>query len=158
YLHDALWCLWHYPGKYFDEMIRSTGCYFGSYKDQETALSIRLGRWNDFYDYLLLPASLTWWPRQQRCDTASLTLLLALPLASGLTMIRFLRAPSWNASEITKAFMLMTITYTSAMAIMFEIGENPRFRSVVDPLFLVLLARVLGDLLARLPHSRGSEA
>ena len=167
YLKDAIYSLIHHPGAYLHEMVRTCGCYFGTVKDQDSRKSVRLGAWNHLYDLILQPAALSWWPRQQRCDWVDLSLLIGVPLIFLLTSIRLARAVEWNASDIAIAFILMTITYTSVMALMFEIGENPRFRSVVDPLFLVLLGSLLGDLYRRvgprlnsglLAHSRGADA
>ena len=145
YLHDSIWTLAHHPIDYSHELVRTCGCYFGPHKDQDIRLSSRLGRWNRLCDYVLGTATLEWWPRQQRCVTVSLTLLIGLPLIFIWTAMSLRRA-TWDPSDITRAFMLMTIAYTSATAVMLEIGENPRFRSVVDPLFLVLLGCLIGNL------------
>jgi hypothetical protein len=167
YLHDALWSLAHHPGGYMREMARTSGCYFGTYKDQESRTSSRLGEWNYLYDLILQPASLSWWPRHYRCGTVSLTLLMGLPAIFVLAVLRLARTEVWNSSDLATASMLITIAYTSAMAVMFEVGENPRFRSVVDPLFLVLFGMVIGDFYRRVlsyrnhdpsTHSRGADA
>jgi hypothetical protein len=145
YLKDAVYSLIHHPNAYLHEMIHTCGCYFGTVKDQDSRKSIRLGEWNRLYDLILQPAPLSWWPRQQRCDWVDLTLLVGLPMIFVLASIRLARADRWNSANIATAFLLMTIAYTTVMALTLEIGENPRFRSVVDPLFLVLLACLLGD-------------
>ena len=148
YLDDAVYTLVHHPAVYLCAIMRATGCYLGALKDQAQFVgrSSHLGVWNRAYDFLLVPARLSWWPRHQYCPTMSLTLMVGLPTIIILTLLGIVRrSEAWGAAEITKAFILTTIAYTSATGIMFEVGENARFRAVIDPLLIVLLGTLIAD-------------
>jgi hypothetical protein len=146
YLSDAVRTLKGHPGVYFHSILEATRCYFGTVKDLYPHVSNLLGAWNTSYNVILQPSEAWWWPRAVRCDTVSLTLLVGLPSIFCLTFFRLARADAWSPGDFTKAFMLLAIAYASVLGVMLEVGENSRFRSVVDPLYLVLLGSLLGDL------------
>jgi hypothetical protein len=148
YLTDALWALTHYPGAYFSAMVLSAGCYLNLVKDQDLFVRqrSRIGVWSAVYDAMLYPTAISWWPQRPKCESISLTLLLGLPLVVIFAAIRLVQVPAWGAHEVTIAFILMTIVYATGVGVMFEVGENARFRSVIDPLFLVLLGVLIANL------------
>jgi hypothetical protein len=76
----------------------------------------------------------------------SLTILVGLPIILALVSIRLLRATVWGPAEITIAFMLMAIAYTTLAGTILDFGENARFRSVIDPLLIILLGNLIADL------------
>ena len=148
YLADARRTLMRHPEVYFHTIVRATGCYPGTVKDQiyNWRRTPQVEAWNSAYDMIFQPSDAWWWPRDDRCETLSTTLMLGLPAILLLAFIRLVCTAVWKPADITLAFILVTIAYTTATGVMFEIGENPRFRSVVDPLFLILLGTLIGDL------------
>jgi hypothetical protein len=81
----------------------------------------------------------------------SLTILVGLPLILALVLIRLLRTIVWGPAEVTFAFMLLAIAYTILTGTLFDFGENARFRSVIDPLILILLGSLITDLVRATP-------
>ena len=146
YLSDAVRTAIFHPAAYARGMVRALGCFLGPLKDQELNKSARLGIWNDIYNLMLVPATLPWWPRHRDCVNMSLAILVGLPIILAWVSIRLLRATVWGPPEITIAFMLMAIAYTTLTGTIFEFGENARFRSVVDPLVIILLGSLIADL------------
>jgi hypothetical protein len=149
YLADARRTLMRHPEVYFHTIVKAIGCYLGTVKDQDYnwRRTPQVETWNSVYDEIFQPSDAWWWPRDDnRCEMISSTLMIALPAIVLLAFIRLVCTAVWKPVDLTLAFILVTIAYTTATAVMFEIGENPRFRSVVDPLFLILLGILMGDL------------
>ncbi len=151
YLSDALRTAFFHPAAYARGIVKALGCFLGPLKDQDHIdKSARLGVWNNIYNLLLAPASLQWWPRPRDC-VMSLTILVGLPLILALVLIRLLRTIVWGPAEVTFAFMLLAIAYTILTGTLFDFGENARFRSVIDPLILILLGSLITDLVRATP-------
>jgi hypothetical protein len=147
YRSDAIRTAIFHPTAYADGMVRALGCFLGPFKDQDHInKSARLGIWNDVYNLMLVPAALRWWPRHRDCVNMSLTILVGLPIILALVSSRLRRTPVWGPAEITVAFMLMAIAYTTLTGTIFDFGENARFRSVIDPLVIILLGNLIADL------------
>ena len=146
YLSDALRTAFFHPAAYAHGIVRALGCFMGPVKDQELNKSARFGIWNDIYSLMLAPAALPWWPRHKDCVNVSLTILVGLPIILALVSIRLLRVSVWGPAEITVAFMLMAIAYTTLTGTTFDFGENARFRAVIDPLVIILLGSLIADL------------
>ena len=152
YLHDALWSLTHHPGAYCRGMVMALGCYLGASNDQSLAdhQRARIDIWNSFYDLLMHPIAISWWPHRRSCGLIALTLLIGVPLLLCFASIKLIRAEVWSASEVTIAFILMAVVYTTAVGVMFEVGENARFRSVIDPFLLIIFGVLMTSFGAQL--------
>jgi hypothetical protein len=155
YLSDAVRTAIFHPTAYACGMMRALGCFLGPLKDLDHVnKSARLGIWNGIYNLLLAPTALPWWPRDRDCVNISLTILAGLPIILALVSIRLMRATEWGPAETTVAFMLMAIAYTTLTGTIFDFGENARFRSVIDPLVIILLGSLIADLVHAVRRDR----
>ena len=66
-------------------------------------------------------------------------------------------APERRASAVVLAYLLFNILYIYALATFLELAENYRYRFIQEPLMLVVISLLLGDLLLALRKSRGEK-
>jgi hypothetical protein len=62
------------------------------------------------------------------------------------------------AETVTVAFCCLNIAYVTLVGTIFELGENMRFRFLIDPLYLVLLGLLLNDWLNQRRQSLAGRA
>jgi hypothetical protein len=88
----------------------------------------------------------------------SLTVLLALAavVISTVQALRRWRRSSADAAIVATVYIGLTTLFVFVVGNGFEIGENNRFRSAVEPLMFVVLAAVIDRLLRRARWTRAS--
>jgi len=151
YWRDALYVLPRYPGTYIGSLFESLMIYFiptSSYsflKDNRQKIGVIDRAYN-----LILCGQLQY-EKEITDDRAFLNtgLLTALGylvvIVYGFVMLRqaFRRRSMSSPYALTLLFIWLNLVYVTIVGNAFELGENNRFRFVVDPFFLVLLGLAL---------------
>lgn len=158
YLGDALRLVVLRPAGYARSLLKAWFAYFKSSTDYVLfePNRERLAVWNRLYDVAFcgrLPFDFTrtGWLKvtSPRGHFLCLFLLVGLP---GLVAFGVRRALSQGrplAERVTIGFLCLTIGYVAIVGNLLQAGENNRFRFETDPLSLVLLGLVAGQVLAR---------
>ncbi len=151
YRRDALYVLPRYPGAYIGSLFESLMIYFiptSSYsflKDNRQKIGVIDRVYN-----LILCGQLQY-EKEITDDRAFLNmglltaLLYVAVIVYGFVMLRqaFRRRATGSAYALTLLFIWLNVVYVTIVGNAFELGENNRFRFVVDPFFLVLLGLAL---------------
>ena len=66
-------------------------------------------------------------------------------------------APERRGSAVILAYLLFNILYIYGLATFLELAENYRYRFIQEPLVLVVISLLLGDLILTLRKSRGEK-
>jgi hypothetical protein len=151
YRRDALYVLPRYPGAYIGSLFESLMIYFiptSSYsflKDNRQKLGVIDRVYN-----LILCGQLQYEKEitddRAFLNTGLLTALLYVTMiVYGFVMLRqaFRRRATGSAYALTLLFIWLNVVYVTIVGNAFELGENNRFRFIVDPLSLVLLGLAL---------------
>lgn len=151
YRRDALYVLPRYPGAYIGSLFESLMIYFiptSSYsflKDNRYKIGVVDRAYN-----LILCGQLQY-EKEITDDRAFLNtglltaLLYVVVIVYGFVMLRqaFRRRATGSAYALTLLFIWLNVVYVTIVGNAFELGENNRFRFVVDPFSLVLLGLAL---------------
>ncbi len=91
-----------------------------------------------------------------------LILVITFPLVILFGLIRLFMmyrdaAPDRRASAIVLAYLLFNILYIYGLATFLELAENYRYRFIQEPLMLVVISLLLGDLLLTLRKNRSKK-
>ncbi|MGN6696272.1 MAG: acyltransferase family protein, partial [Aquihabitans sp.] len=172
-LHDSVWVVRHRPGAYARGIGRSTSVTFGASSDYfgygpnvdriEGAVTLErwslggwsplpepddptLGRWSSgAHEWLVL--------------AAYLVVLIGVPwLGLRRRRARGTRCGPPATSTVVAVVGWGSVAYLTALGIFAEFGENNRFRSVTDPVVLVLLAWMWVTVRTGRPASPNAEA
>ncbi len=151
YWTDALYVLSHYPGTYIGSLFESLLIYFiptSSYsflKDNRQEIGI--------FDkaYNLLFCGQLQYEKEITDDRRFLNMGLFTALGYLIVIIygflllkqAFRRRPISFPYALTLLFIWSNLVYVTVVGNAFELGENNRFRFMVDPLFLALLGLAL---------------
>ncbi len=151
YLQDALYVLPRYPGTYLGSLFESLLIYFvptSSYsflKDNREMIGIVDRVYN-----LILCGQLQYEKEitddRTFFNTGLLTALgYLVVIVYGFLLVRqaLRRKPVNFPNALTLLFIWLNLVYVTTVGNAFELGENNRFRFVVDPLFLILLGIAL---------------
>ena len=123
--------------------------------------------WDRFYNIVFYGALLHFDqpPKELREDHIKQeTLMMGLFLIIGLPFLLFygiflilrgLIQKRFNLPfTITLLFLVINIIYTTVLGILFELGENNRFRFVIEPFFLIILGLFINNTLGGLKKGR----
>jgi len=102
-------------------------------------------RWNAVYEWILDPIAIPGrrWSPLLAVGIATLFLFAAATVVRAWSERRMA-----HPADVTMLFILMAMLYLGATGMLLNLGENNRYRFVLDPLFVVLL----GLLLSRVWH------
>jgi hypothetical protein len=171
---DALRLVVAHPTRWMRGMLFSTCIFFApassvGYGGLWEGLDLRLPALKWTYNRLLYGQLINHAPDPTLRETRELSrfaghigwfILIGFPLLLSYAARRLrseLRAGRRGAVAVTLAFMLTTTVYLTTVSIAFEVGENNRFRFLLEPWLLTFLGLWLQDsLLPRLRHRRGS--
>lgn len=110
--------------------------------------------------YLSAPMPRTGPPRGW--DGLSLTVLLALLVTIGGGLVLLLRGVRrgwrWSDRSVVFLYLALTVLYVSMVSVLFEVGENERFRVLAEPLLLVATAAAVHRGWQRWRRRRHGEA
>jgi hypothetical protein len=152
YWKDDLWIVRHRPGAYLRAVGRGLGDFFASptvaWGGQGDAARIR--RYDTWFDRIV----------NGRVGTGKVGVLVVaayiVALAFGLTMAARRLRPGADAATVAMAFAALTILYVAVVGNLAEVGENFRFRLLLDPLAIALVAVAAQRLLRRRGSVRGA--
>jgi hypothetical protein len=150
YLHDAIYIITHDPASYLRSIWQAFYIYFHSASDFEPVVENREHiraldtAWNRLFyaqwqsdessidrNVSRSPAHVGWWIA---------TALVAVVIMA----IRFIRKRHLEDRHVlVVSFMLFNILFVTVAGNLLDIGENNRFRFVIDPLIVMLLAFLL---------------
>ena len=148
YWKDDLWVVEHRPGAYLRQVVRGIDDFFTS------PTLIWAGQGND----AKIHAYDTWFNNTVygRVGPGRVGVFVvaayALALAFGLWVAAMRLRPGADAATVTIAFAAITILYVFVTANLAEVGENNRFRFVLDPLAVSLVAVVVQKAWLRRPR------
>jgi hypothetical protein len=151
YWRDAQYVLVHYPGTYIKSLFESFFVYFipsSSYsflKENRQQIGVIDGAYN-----LILCGQLQY-EKEITDDRSFLNMGLFTALGYIAVIIysflllgqAFKRKPINVPYTLTLLFIWLNLLYVTIVGNAFELGENNRFRFIVDPLFIVLLGLAL---------------
>jgi hypothetical protein len=176
YLRDALWVLWNRPGTYLRTVALALGIYFFPANEYVFFQGNRqqMLAWDDFYNKVLygqlLPHERRGWKSGYvtRHDLMRLSGIGFFLIAGFVTFIicgwRLLRkglsGGVWDPGfRPTLLFIYLNVLYVSVVANLVEIGENNRFRFIIDPLILAGLGLCLDRIQRKIAgHLAGRRA
>ncbi len=153
YLHDSLTLLQTQPQYYCTGLLTAVKIYFRPASDSYIFYyghPDSIATYDRFVNrYLLLQRTDSRLPPATVLHDISLTLLVLLPLlvAYGTVLLWH----EWRHAGVTPQvvlllFILLTIAYTTVLGNLLEVGENNRFRFTIDPLYTILFALLLRDI------------
>jgi hypothetical protein len=166
YRRDALVVLRAYPGAYLKTVVASLSIFFfptSDYSFLEGNLS-HIRSLNAFYNRVVYGQFLVTGPRGWRDQTYTdwrRVERVGFFLVAGFVvflvcLLRRIRTSSSDPPvKTTLIFIYFTVLYVIVVSSLVEIGENNRFRFIIDPLFLVGLGVCLNGLISRL--SKGAK-
>ena len=136
YLQDDLWIIEHRPGAY----LRSVGRGFADFFAPPTIAWTGQGNTGKIGAYDRWYSRIVYGRLGPGKDGLFLIAIYAFALIVGVWIaVRRLR-PGADAATVTVSFALLAIVYLGVVGNFAEVGENYRFRLVVDPLALSLTA------------------
>jgi hypothetical protein len=93
-------------------------------------------RWNAVYEWILEPIGIPGrrWSPLLAVGIATLFLFAAATVARAWSVRRMA-----DPADVTMLFILMAMLYVGATGMLLNLGENNRYRFVLDPLFVVLM-------------------
>jgi hypothetical protein len=167
YLRDDLYVITSYPRLYLSGMAKSYGTYFLT-SSQSIFLAKNL-KHIQFYDKCyniivygrflhqdyktLADRSI---PISEKFFNVGLFLLVSFIISIFYGFLLIFRALFRNPTNVpfalTLTFVWITIAYVTVIGNSLELGENNRFRFMIDPLLLVILGLVLDRGLRKLQH------
>ena len=144
YKPDAEYLISHYPGVYIQSVWHALSWYASS-----PTRDNMLAQTQNYLRVRNLVEALNRWSGSGKGDWL-LALVIGLPLTFAYGLYRVVRARarhgSQRASVTAIAFILLTISYVTCVAVMVSWGDFSRYRFEIDPFYLVLLAALLSDL------------
>jgi len=148
YKPDATYLITHYPGVYIKSVWNALSWYASSpSKDGMLPWTQNFLRLQD-----LLETVNRWGGKDK--DDRLLALVIGLPLTWAYAAYRLFRRRARRGSQPTSvaaiAYMLLTISYVTCVAILVSWGDFSRYRYEIDPFYLVLFALLLSDVGPRL--------
>jgi hypothetical protein len=168
-LHDALWVMSHRPGAFAQGEWRGIKNYFDPASIDLLYLQRnRILPWCKLYEGFLYPPGLPTFAVDPLMDTLireepatgppSTILMIVLP---GLALFAILKVLySWrvqrlrDADGLTMLYIVLAILYLTPLGALVTLGENNRYRYLLDPLYVALLgvflARVWRTLTAKM--------
>jgi multisubunit Na+/H+ antiporter MnhB subunit len=167
YLADALAVLRLRPGTY----ARTVGLSFGIYFLPANEYTFFEGNRNqmrsfdNFYNLVFFGQLLPHEPRGWRSGHATRHDLKRLSPIGFFLIVGFVaflicgwrrlkRPAPGRAFTVTLVFIYLTVIYVTVVANLVEIGENNRFRFIIDPLILIGLGLCFSDIVDRLAKPR----
>ncbi|MCP4366888.1 MAG: hypothetical protein GY797_02055, partial [Deltaproteobacteria bacterium] len=141
YLHDALYIIQHYPEVYFGALRKSFFRFFSP----PTQLPV-------FFDNIIpiLPVYKYYNATFYR-PLVSCTVFLIVTSYGCLILLKTLLGKSFDRPRtVFILFIWINIIYVTLVGNFLEIGENHRFRFMLDPLLMTLLGIVLDQVFKRL--------
>ncbi|MEI8105370.1 MAG: hypothetical protein WCH31_05980 [Actinomycetes bacterium] len=150
YWQDDLWIVRHRPASYLGAIRRALGDFFSSATSgwEGHGNVARLGGYNRFVDEAAYG--------QLGLGRVGLFGVIAYLLAIGAGLVAIVRRLRQDASAamVATAVALVTILNVVVVGNLAEVGENYRFRFVIDPLALALATVGARELLVRLRSQR----
>jgi hypothetical protein len=157
-LHDALWVIAHRPEAFAKGEWRGIKNYFDPASTNLLYLQRnRILGWCELYEGFLYPPGLRTFAVDPLMDTLireepatkppSTILMLVFP---GLALFAILKVvDSWriqrlrDADGLTTLYIVLAILYLTPLGALVTLGENNRYRYLLDPLYMALLGVLL---------------
>jgi hypothetical protein len=164
-LEDDLWVIRNRPGTFLHGIVRAHRSFFSTptkldfLYENRTKVAAYERAWSTFV-----------YGTTRLGNGVGLVILAAYALALGfgaVSTFRTLRARAWSPAAVVVAFCFLTIAYTMVVANISETTESYRYRWVLDPLALAILAsplargtfsRIVGTLGPRRPAVRAGQS
>jgi hypothetical protein len=163
-LHDALYVIEHHPRLYLRSIREAFLMFMRPAADYPYLRPNRdaLEPWGRLYAHLfagqLRYPKDPWFVREPGTIGYVVLVAYVLSVAAGLTWLVRDKLRQGAAQHITLGFIWLNVMYVSFVGNALEIGENQRFRFVVQPLLIVILAVLLTRLALARRHARPSHA
>jgi hypothetical protein len=161
-LHDAVWVLLHRPKAYLHAVAATARLYLQPASHEPLALhrnQTKMAGWIALYErgLLAVPVELGGpysdgeirYGNQPPDYRVSILLAVAVPLLTVWGFATVIRGGKRLpiAARATLLFAVLGIVYTGLTGILFNAMENSRFRYVADPLYLLLLAVFISQVI-----------
>jgi tetratricopeptide (TPR) repeat protein len=153
-LRDALYIIRTRPKYYLRSLLQSWASWSMPANDH-TALarnSVRIPPLNEFYS-LVFSGKLSPIPHYQLISTdpkldevgffTIIAFLVVFIFGVGLVLGRSASTPADPATRATVLFMLLTMLYVMLVGNFLEVGENNRFRYMIEPMLIIMLGLFL---------------
>ncbi|MEO8603647.1 MAG: hypothetical protein ABI629_13825 [bacterium] len=154
YRRDAMTVIGMYPGAYLHAVAAATSLFFRPANDYEYFTGFRhsMPLWNALYSRLLCgqwtPAGPVKLNGRFNFDLSNTVpsigwfILIGMPLLAvlGLRRLRMAHRDGDVATAATLAFILITLAYATFVGVALNIGENERYRFVLEPFLFILWA------------------
>lgn len=159
YLKDALYVLFHFPHAYLKGVARAFTFYVLPASDYWYLEKNRqrIQRWDTFYKRVFLGQFITpYWKKDEqknlsyylkKIGMSGVFLVCGIPLlfiySIVVTVKAFLQRPLNSSYALTLLFLCLNIVYVTLISNLTELGENYRFRFLIEPFFLIFLGLLL---------------
>ena len=159
YLKDAIYVLLHFPHAYIKGIARAFSFFVlpasGYWYLEKNRQHIR--RWDTFYKRVFFGQFITpYWKKDEKktvsyyikkIEMSGVFLVIGIPFlfiySIVATIKAFLQKPLNPAYALTLLFLCINIVYVTLISNLIELGENYRFRFVIEPFFLTFLGLIL---------------
>jgi hypothetical protein len=148
-LEDALTILKKIPNAYLNGLRKAMFIYFMPPDNYRLlgATKKKILLWADVFDEVVYGCI-------GRNQKEALFLIVLFPLLILYGIYYLIKVNKDPTIRITIAYILFTIIYVTIVGLLFDVGENNRFRYVIDPLLFVLAGLLINSLWTKIINSK----